>query len=211
VKTLSIEHGNFILKVGIRMDVTIKRIVQLLEESNMTLTELAKRMRIPEVTIANWKKGSMPRHQTLVRISELFDVDIAWLQGLTDEREIPKRNSESEQILDKIFDLMRSYKITSNKLAKELKISYDVINYWNKYCKVPDYSNLVKIADFFNVNIEWLLGRSDIEKKIIRIHDMIASNEEISLIKQFRKLNHTGQEKLQDMIEFLLSKYKRGG
>jgi len=153
----------------------------------------------------------MPRHQTLVRISELFDVDIAWLQGLTDEREIPKRNSESEQILDKIFDLMRSYKITSNKLAKELKISYDVINYWNKYCKVPDYSNLVKIADFFNVNIEWLLGRSDIEKKIIRIHDMIASNEEISLIKQFRKLNHTGQEKLQDMIEFLLSKYKRGG
>ena len=58
----------------------------------------------------------------------------------------------------KIFlELCVGNNISPNALAKELKISSGAVTKW-KDGSVPHHSTLLKIANYFNVTVEYLLG-----------------------------------------------------
>ena len=56
---------------------------------------------------------------------------------------------------------------TQDTLAKALKISRTAISMYERGNREPDFETLEIIADFFNVDMDYLLGRSDIRKKFI--------------------------------------------
>jgi transcriptional regulator with XRE-family HTH domain len=61
----------------------------------------------------------------------------------------------------KIFlELCVGNNISPNALAKELKISSGAVTKW-KDGSVPHHSTLLKIANYFNVTVEYLLGETD--------------------------------------------------
>ena len=47
------------------------------------------------------------------------------------------------------------------ELAKKLGVSKAIISFWENGVNEPVMSALIKIADFFNVTIDWLVGRED--------------------------------------------------
>mgnify|MGYP005792322911 CR=1 FL=1 len=51
--------------------------------------------------------------------------------------------------------------LTQQELADKLKISRSTIGMYETGAREPDYDTLEQIADFFNVDIDYLLGRSD--------------------------------------------------
>lgn len=51
--------------------------------------------------------------------------------------------------------------LTQQELADKLKISRSTIGMYETGAREPDYDTLEEIADFFNVDIDYLLGRSD--------------------------------------------------
>lgn len=51
--------------------------------------------------------------------------------------------------------------LTQDELAKKLKISRSTIGMYEKGAREPDFETLELIADFFNVDIDYLLGRTD--------------------------------------------------
>ena len=55
---------------------------------------------------------------------------------------------------------------TQDTLAKALKISRTAISMYERGNREPDFETLEIIADFFNVDMDYLLGRSDIRKKV---------------------------------------------
>lgn len=48
------------------------------------------------------------------------------------------------------------------QLAKELNISYTTISRWENQLRVPNIIELKKIAQFFNVSADYLLGLQDL-------------------------------------------------
>ena len=50
---------------------------------------------------------------------------------------------------------------TQAELAKKLNISRSTIGMYETGSREPDYETLEKIADFFNVDIDYLMGRKD--------------------------------------------------
>lgn len=50
--------------------------------------------------------------------------------------------------------------VTQQELADYLKVGRPTIAGYETKNKQPDYEKLVKIADFFNVSIDYLLGRT---------------------------------------------------
>lgn len=61
-----------------------------------------------------------------------------------------------------IFKRLRiSTGLTQVEMAKELKISRSTIGMYETGAREPDFETLEKIADFFNVDIDYLLGRTD--------------------------------------------------
>lgn len=60
-----------------------------------------------------------------------------------------------------VFKSLRlSYKLTQDELAKALGISKSAISMYENGNREPDFVTLEKIADFYNVDMDYLLGRS---------------------------------------------------
>lgn len=52
--------------------------------------------------------------------------------------------------------------ITQKKLAKELTISEDTIYNWEKGRSEPSIDDLIKISTFFNITIDFLVGKVEL-------------------------------------------------
>ena len=69
--------------------------------------------------------------------------------------------------MNRIKELRTERGITQADLAKILKISDRAVGYYENGDREPDYSTLLKIAEYFNVSIDYLLGASDIKNPVV--------------------------------------------
>lgn len=58
------------------------------------------------------------------------------------------------------YNLCRSKGTYPNTVAKELSFSSGSVTFW-KNGKIPQYKSLKKIADYFGVSVEYLLGNEN--------------------------------------------------
>lgn len=61
----------------------------------------------------------------------------------------------------RLSELRKSKKVTQKELADLLQVAVRTVQYYESEEKRPDYEGLVKLADFFDVTIDYLVGRSD--------------------------------------------------
>lgn len=62
---------------------------------------------------------------------------------------------------DKLKELRKKKGITQTDFAKEFNISIGTIGNWETGNREPDYEMLQKIADYFDVSVDYLLGREE--------------------------------------------------
>ena len=62
---------------------------------------------------------------------------------------------------ERLLELRKEKGVSQAKLAKELQVSYAVVCYWETDRSEPTAPNLVKIADYFDVSVDYLLGRTE--------------------------------------------------
>ena len=62
---------------------------------------------------------------------------------------------------ERLLELRKEKGVSQAKLAKDLGVSYSVVCYWETNRSEPTAPNLVKIADYFGVSVDFLLGRVD--------------------------------------------------
>ena len=61
----------------------------------------------------------------------------------------------------RINELRKEKSLTLRQLAKDLDISYSSLNKYEREDQQPSFGTLIKIADYFNVSVDYLLGNSD--------------------------------------------------
>ena len=64
----------------------------------------------------------------------------------------------------RLKSLRKSRKISQLKLALDLNMNQNTISRYENKEREADYEALIKIADYFDVSLDYLLGRTD-EKK----------------------------------------------
>ncbi len=58
-------------------------------------------------------------------------------------------------------ELRLEKKLTQQKLASEIGVSQKAIDYWERGVNEPKACYVVKLADFFDVSADFLLGRKN--------------------------------------------------
>ena len=61
----------------------------------------------------------------------------------------------------RLKELRNAKKVTQVKLAMDLNLSQHSISRYETGEREADYDTLVAIADYFNVSVDYLLGRTD--------------------------------------------------
>lgn len=62
---------------------------------------------------------------------------------------------------DRFMQTLQSKKLTAYKVAKETGISQGLMNEYKNGIKLPTVQNLIKIADYLDCSVDYLLGRTD--------------------------------------------------
>ena len=62
---------------------------------------------------------------------------------------------------ERLKELRPEKNISRSKLAEELFVSERLVCYWENGKRECSFEMLIKIADFFGVTIDYILGRSD--------------------------------------------------
>ena len=61
--------------------------------------------------------------------------------------------------------IRKQKKYSQLKVAMDLSISREAISYYENGNRSPDLEMLVKLSDYFNVSIDYLIRGSDFEKR----------------------------------------------
>lgn len=91
-------------------------------------------------------------------------------------------------------ELRKDRKISQTKIAKALKITQRMYSTYETGDRKPTIDTLMDIANYFNVTLDYLTGN---ETK--RLEPL--TEEERKMLKSYRELNKTHQEKVVERIE----------
>jgi|GEM_PF-538063 len=66
---------------------------------------------------------------------------------------------------DRLVFLRKDKGLTQDILAENLNVAKSTISMYEKGNRMPSYEMIEKIADFFNVDIDYLMAKSDVKRK----------------------------------------------
>lgn len=67
---------------------------------------------------------------------------------------------------DRILDLRKNQGLTQKQLASDMNLSEVGIQNYEGRRRKPNFDVLISLADFFNVSLDYLVGRSDNPQRI---------------------------------------------
>ena len=98
-------------------------------------------------------------------------------------------------VAQKITDLRKQRGLTQADMAEYLKISRQAYSFYEQGKHEMDYKSLCKIADFFQVTTDYLLGRYDSNPFLLD------DDEEIEFIKKYRALDERAKRSIGVLLE----------
>jgi len=96
----------------------------------------------------------------------------------------------------KLQELRKNKSLSQPELAKELGVSDRSISLWERGISMPNTETTIKIADYFEVTIDCLLGRND-KYKDLNI---------ISLQRAYEKLDSGDKKKMMEINKLMFEK-----
>lgn len=99
---------------------------------------------------------------------------------------------ESSIFVDIFNDLLAERGLNYMQFSAKSGIPYSTVIGWVKHNRLPDYTALIKIADFFNCTIDYLAGRQDEFGNAAYTAEILHS--EFEYIRYFRRLDSENQK-----------------
>ena len=96
-------------------------------------------------------------------------------------------------------ELREGRKLTQLEFSQIMSVAPSTVGLWEQGRREPSYEKLKKIADFYGVSTDYLLGRSSDE-------NLKSSSEETNLLQGFRNLTQDSQEMLLQLLNVLQRK-----
>lgn len=115
-------------------------------------------------------------------------------------------------ISTRLKSLREDADLSQKELAKLLGVSPSTIGMYESGKRTPDSEMLTRICDFFNVTVDYLIGRSNIKnpqcstyKKTEQGH---LTDDEKNILNLYKKLNDKDKAKVEGIMENKISEYE---
>ncbi len=106
---------------------------------------------------------------------------------------------------DRLRELREERDITQKKLGELINVSARVIGYYEANDRFPRDENVLKtLADYFNVSVDYLVGRTEIRFS----SDDIVAESKIPYNLDVKGLPDEALKKVEDYIDLIKTKYK---
>lgn len=184
----------------------MNKINSLRQEKNLTLKELADILGVSEATVSRWENGKSDiRGKNLKKLSDFFDVSESYLLGYIERPSLPNR----------LRELRKEKKISIEQLSTKVGIDEGRIialesreDFQNIKKNDAYYSDVKKLAGFFNTTIDYLEGQVGYKEDIFYTDLASAifsefSSLAFSTIATMKYLSEESQRKILEYSRFI--------
>ena len=106
-------------------------------------------------------------------------------------------------MLENLKKLRAEYGVSQARLAEAIGVSQQAINTYENHNIEPDVAGLKLIADFFDTSIDYVVGRTDVRRRIEPVQAFDLNGSEARLIEGYRALTERQREYVCELIELL--------
>lgn len=101
----------------------------------------------------------------------------------------------------RLKELRTDNDMLQSNLAEKLNLKSSAISKYEKGLTQPSIETIIKLAEIFNVTVDYLVGASDIKNPydVIRI-----TSSEADLVDNFRKLTHENKIRIDERIKTMI-------
>lgn len=105
---------------------------------------------------------------------------------------------------ERLRSLRTAKGLSQLEFAKQVKLSKSAVNMYERGEREPSFDVLEVIADYFNVDLDYLLGKTDCENRnrIVIEPRFDLSRSEQDLILKFRRLDDRGQAAVLNVLNY---------
>ena len=133
-----------------------ERLQELLVENDLSRLQLAKSLNISSTTINGYFNNDYyPKIEIAINMANYFNCSLDFLFGLSDVSDFSNRNNNT--FFDNLNNLIKSSKTSIAQTMKNLKMSEYNYYRWRDGL-LPKTVNLIDLAKYFDVSVEYLLG-----------------------------------------------------
>ena len=97
--------------------------------------------------------------------------------------------------------LREEARVSQKYLAEAIGVSQQSINKYENHNIEPDIETLIRIANFFETSVDYLVGHTTVRRKIEKVTAYELNEEERRIIEQFRKLSSKQRSCVAAVIE----------
>ena len=107
-------------------------------------------------------------------------------------------------MLENLKKLREEAGISQKQLAELIGVSQQSVNKYENHNIEPDIEVMIRIADYFNTSVDYLIGHTDVRRKIEATHAYELNADESAVIEGYRTLS----EKQKHCIVAVIKSYK---
>lgn len=110
----------------------------------------------------------------------------------------------TNMFIDIFNDLLDEKNLNRKQFSEQSGIPYTTVIGWTNLNRLPDYNALIKISDFFQCSVDYLVGRQNYYD--FAPLTIASSKQEQNLLFNYRKLSQKDKEIVQTITEALINK-----
>lgn len=103
-------------------------------------------------------------------------------------------------------DLRKQNNLSQQKLADILHVSQQSVYKYENNITSPDIETLIRMADYFNTSVDYLVEHTDIPHKIEPVKETMLNEDETKLIDNYRKMSSSQKKLVQAITEEYIRK-----
>lgn len=141
-----------------------KRLEMLIADEECTKYQFAKNIGVSRDVISRaLLYAIVPSLRSLLKICDYLDISLYYLLGETSDISFCKSENPAT-FQERLKLLMTSKAIKYSQLAHVMPFPESYFYEWQSKNTIPSLDNLSAIANYFNVSLDYLLGRTDFTK-----------------------------------------------
>lgn len=136
------------------------RLDEIMKDKNISEEELAKGLGLKDVSMVyRWLKSvHVPTLKRANEIANFFNCSLDYLAGRTEDYS-HKKVQELKPFGQNLRKTIKNLDISQNKIIKDLNVSTHSIVSWLNNKTTPNFSSVIKLAEYLNISIDELVGR----------------------------------------------------
>ena len=140
------------------------RLSELIDELEITKIEFARRVPVSEAVITRAViYGIVPSLKILVRIADFLNVSLPYLLGESDDAAFYPAEPQVG-FHARLDGLAKESNVKYSQIAHKMPFSKNFFYEWQRVKTLPSLDYLRALAEYFDVSVDYLLGRTDYRK-----------------------------------------------